>query len=408
MKSLSKFIILGAVLGVLLVVFLTPAFASHKGAPSVSYPVPELGNCASYTACRDYCIEPTHWKACIDWAKTKGIHRGDIPEEDKKLVFDRAKQELGCPGQESCQVICSKKENFERCNNFSKKTGLVGGYTTDPSNAAFLKRAEEVLDCALEDQCKLFCDKQENKEKCTFFAQMEGVAGGVREVGPGGCTSQQTCQSFCQDPQNKDKCAGFIVTPTTQTQKAVPVTDQNPGPGGCTSEKDCNAFCSDPKNSQECTKYQESTGYQWTGPGGCTSAASCGAYCSKNYTDPECGGGQDAQQYEKQKQQYEQQYQQKQQEFQQMEGQKQLKQQEFQQMEGQYQLKQQEFQQMEGQEQQKQQEYDQMQQQSGSKQQEYDQMMQQQQSQPQAPTTGVQGTSTSRGLLQIILERLGF
>lgn len=72
-------------------------------------------------------------------------------------------------------------------------------------------------------------------------------------------------------------------------------------------------------------------------------------------------------------------------------------------MEGQYQLKQQEFQQMQGQEQQKQQEYNQMQGQYDQKQQEYNQM---QQSQPQAPSTGVQGISTTRGLLQLIFDTL--
>lgn len=373
-------------------------YASH-GAKSISFPVPELGNCGSYTACRDYCVDPTHYIACRDWAKRHNIHSGDIPEADKKLAFDNAKRTLGCDGQESCQTFCSNRENFDRCSNFSKKTGLVGGYMTDPSNEALLKRANEVLGCALDNQCKAFCDKEENRQKCAFFARGEGIGGGIREIGPGGCTSQASCQTFCQDPQNKDKCAGFVITPDTETQKAAPVTNQNPGPGGCISEKDCNSFCADPKNSQECAKYEKSSNYQWKGPGGCTSAASCAAYCRTNYTDPECGGGKDEGDYKQQLQQYEQQRQQNLQQFQQMQGQKQQYEQQFKEAEQQKQLKMQEYNQAQQQYQQKQQEYQQGQQQYQQKQQEY----QQQQQQP-----AVRGTQTSRGLLQIILDRFGF
>ena len=401
-----------------LLFFVGTVYANH-GAKNISFPIPELGNCKNYTECRDYCVEPTHYISCRDWAKKNNIHSGDIPAADKKLAFDNARRTLGCDGQESCQTFCSKRENFNQCSDFSKKTGLVGGYMTDPSNDALLKRANEVLGCALDNECKSFCDREENREKCTSFAREVGIGGGIREVGPGGCTSKETCQAFCQDPQNKDKCAGFITTPSDirgeppfpYSGKEKPggeqVSDQNPGPGGCTSEKDCDAFCSDPKNAEECKKFEESSGYQWSGPGGCTSAQSCAAYCRSNYKDPECGGGADAGEYEAERQKYESQYkemlqqrQQKEDEFRQMEGQKKQYEQQMMDAEGQ---KQQKYQEMEGaqqQYQQKQQEMDSMQGQYDQRQQEFNQMQQMQQ---QAPS-GVQGASTNRGLLQIFLD----
>ena len=395
-------------------------YASHI-ATSISYPIPELGNCGSYGECRAYCLEPIHFKACIDWAQKKGVHTKAIPEEDKQQAFKNAKTFLGCEGQDSCQSHCAKRDNFDRCDKFAKDLGLTsGGYMVDPGDAGIRKRADEFLGCKLDKECKNFCDIAENKEKCSDFAREVGLGGGIRQVGPGGCTSQETCQTFCQDPQNKDKCAGFIKTssdtrgepPFPYSGKEKPIggqiSDQNPGPGGCTSEKNCDAFCSDPKNEGECNKYQKESGYQWSGPGGCTSAQSCAAYCKSNYKDPECGGGADAGEYEAERQKYEA-------EFQQMEGQKLQKQQEYDSMQQQYGEKQKEFdtaqQQygekqreydtMQGQEQQKQQEFDSMQGQQQQKQQEYNQMQQMQQQ--QAPS-GVQGVSANRSLLQIIQE----
>lgn len=322
-------------------------YASHVS-DKIPYPLKGLGGCSSYAECRKYCHDPLHYPECRDFAKQNNIKSKDIPEEDKKIVFNNAKKLLGCDGQETCQTHCAKRDNFDKCSSFAKFVGMTGGYMINPTNEALRKRADEFLGCELDKDCKNFCDVAENKEKCTSFAQEEGLGGGIRELGPGGCTTQETCQVFCKDSQNSDKCAGFIVTSSdAKKSSSTTFTTQNSGPGGCTSDSECNSFCSDPKNKDACNKYQQESGYQWSGPGGCTSAASCAAYCSKNYTDPECGGGQDAQQYEQQKQQYEQQYQQKQQEFQQM-----------------------------------------------------------QQSQPQAPSTGVQGVSTTRGLLQLILDTL--
>lgn len=377
----------------------------------ITFPVKDLGNCPDYASCRKYCFDPVNSGKCFQFGKDKGISPKEVSEQDIRLGFKDSFATPPCDNPASCKAFCDQKENFDKCSEFAKTAKVVGGYIDNPGNDNIISKAKNVLGCSSPSDCASFCTKPENQQKCTSFAGNVGLAGGERKVGPGGCTSSETCSSFCQDPQNKDKCAGFIVTsPRIPTPKPVPVTDQNPGPGGCTSEETCDSFCSDPKNAEECKKYEESSGYQWSGPGGCTSAASCAAYCKTNYTDPECGGGSDLQQYEQQKQQNLQQFQQmegqKQQYLQQMqdaEQQKQSKQQEYEGAQQQYQQKKLEEQQMQGQYDAKQQEYNQMQGQYDQKQQEYNQM---QQSQPQAPPTGVQGVTTTRGLLQLIIDAL--
>ena len=39
----------------------------------ITFPIPELGNCASYSECRNYCEDPVNHNSCINFAKSKGF-----------------------------------------------------------------------------------------------------------------------------------------------------------------------------------------------------------------------------------------------------------------------------------------------------------------------------------------------
>ena len=48
--------------------------STEAAAPGeLSFPIPELGNCGDFTSCANYCEDPVHNTACIDYAKKKRI-----------------------------------------------------------------------------------------------------------------------------------------------------------------------------------------------------------------------------------------------------------------------------------------------------------------------------------------------
>src|SRR3989344_4891064 len=92
------------------------AFANAQES-TVTFPVAELGGCESKGACKAYCDEPGHFKACFAFAKAHDL----LPEEDR----DRSEEEIekfaqimqkggpgGCTSHESCEAYCSEARNM--------------------------------------------------------------------------------------------------------------------------------------------------------------------------------------------------------------------------------------------------------------------------------------------------------
>lgn len=210
--------------------------AKHYG---VTFPIPELGNCGSYTECRTYCEDPVNADACISYAKGKGFYQ-DEPDEKVRDVLARAKTELGCDSYESCQNFCEITTNYQRCNSFAQNQDLIGGYIHNPGESRILEQAKTVLGCNSPSSCQTFCEQEASRDKCSEFAKTVGLRGGEHPVGPGGCTSEQTCKTFCSDPNNYQICSGFSSSTGGQFS----------GPGGCTSEASCRAYCE--QYPQEC------------------------------------------------------------------------------------------------------------------------------------------------------------
>jgi hypothetical protein len=211
---------------------------------NITFPVAELGNCADVSSCRTYCDDPINRTACVDFAKKKGFYKEAPIETKKESVIAAAKKELGCDSETSCKEFCSNQENFEVCKAFAQKNGLQAEPARDPGQPEILKKAKEILNCNSEQACKVICEKEENKEKCSNFAKQAGVRGGERRVGPGGCISEETCKAFCSKSENAKEC-GFAPRPS-----GIAPSGSIQGPGGCNSEESCKAYCE--KNPQEC------------------------------------------------------------------------------------------------------------------------------------------------------------
>ncbi|MEK7517076.1 MAG: hypothetical protein AAB583_00870, partial [Patescibacteria group bacterium] len=157
--------------------------------------------------CRNYCQDPIHRADCISFAKQKGFNKEDKLQKDQPQILSQARKELGCGSIEVCQVFCQKKENFDKCDTFSQKTGIAGGFIKNPAQRQIVQKAEESLGCNSSESCKEFCEEEDNKDKCSDFANKIGLLGGEKRVGPGGCSSEDTCKRFCQ--LNPQACRPF-------------------------------------------------------------------------------------------------------------------------------------------------------------------------------------------------------
>lgn len=205
---------------------------------NISFPVAELGNCSNVAECRTYCQDPVNQNACIAFAKAKGFYKEELNQRQQELL-NTARSELGCTDIARCQALCHQQENFEKCNTFARKYGVSGGHTEDPAKQEILEKAQQVLSCTSYQDCKSFCEQEQNREKCHSFAQQVGLRGGEQKVGPGGCTSEETCKAFCSDPNNFQVCASYSKGHGGGFR----------GPGGCSSEESCRRYCLENPNN---------------------------------------------------------------------------------------------------------------------------------------------------------------
>lgn len=277
--------VLSGILFVLGMVFLgrpalavDPAVLGNKY--KVSFPIAELSNCTDYSSCRNYCEDPIHASACIDFAKKKGFYQEE-PAAKFVAVLATAKSVLGCDSLESCQNFCQIPTNHDKCNSFARNAGLAGGYINDPGKREVLSKAEGKLGCGSAEECKGFCDKPENRAKCEAFAKEVGLVGGTHVVGPGGCTSQDSCRSFCSDPGNFSICRNFAGLTGVGGFK---------GPGGCDSESSCKTYCN--SHLEECPGFNREGGSNYGAVEMCNRTPNCSwkgdsCSCESNVsTDP--------------------------------------------------------------------------------------------------------------------------
>lgn len=191
-------------------------------------------------------------------------------EEQADEILGEAQQSLGCSTLAECQDLCSKPENFDKCTEFAENNNVTGGTIQDPDVPEIIDQAGEVLGCTSAQTCVDFCSKEENKAKCTEFAQDTGLLGGETPAGPGGCTSEETCNEFCKDPNNFSICSGF----------ASSQGDNFLGPGECNSPATCRIYCE--QNPSQCNDLSQLESFDKEGV--CRQTPSC----TWNGTDCTC------------------------------------------------------------------------------------------------------------------------
>src|SRR5258708_1099982 len=92
----------------------------------ITFPVPELGNCASKNECRTYCNDIAHMDACVAFAQAHGlINKDDASNAEKfKAALQSGSGPGGCTNPQASQTYCSDPVNLEACVTFAKNHGV--------------------------------------------------------------------------------------------------------------------------------------------------------------------------------------------------------------------------------------------------------------------------------------------
>lgn len=147
-----------------------------------------------------------------------------IPDIDKvkaqKFGVTFPIAELGsCSSIEECKYFCELEENRTTCKEYALKKGFHKEEKRLKS-AAMIAAAKAALGCGTEEECKAACQKEENKEKCKAFAEKYNLVKNLpvknsliaRAKELLGCKSEAECKAFCSKEENKQKCAELAAT----------------------------------------------------------------------------------------------------------------------------------------------------------------------------------------------------
>lgn len=296
-------------------IFAIYSFASALNPFDITYPIAELGNCASQGECKQFCDNSENAVACTDWAEKNGFVS---KSEAKKVRNVRQRQE---------DQRKSEDPNYDGTGAMLNDYGPGG--------------------CKSPQECDNFCRKEENLGECMkysiekgFMSQEEAdkILEKSKKEGPGGCKSREECDKFCRVPDNMPACmqfavddgkisqeeAGFIIEqnkarggpgqgrgpggprgpggqgpkspaePKIDEKKAEEILAGKDGPGGCKTMEECGNFCANPDNMETCMNFAIENNLMPPqeiekakkmmsigGPGGCKGQQECDVFCSK-------------------------------------------------------------------------------------------------------------------------------
>ena len=261
--------------------------------PELTYPIAELGKCASAAACFTFCAKPANQLACYNFAKNHGLVKEETTDSNVQQAIEAAKTELGCNSKEACRSLCNQPENFDKCRTFAQKYSLLKSQSQnrEPLSEEILTAAQTELGCNSRETCADVCHQKENRKKCKEFAgkynlgsppkpqmpqemmqQLQGSSSAASKPtsfvkGPGDCTSEEECRKYCEKHPNE--CPGFLskpplTPPLTPAAQNTTSKGQFLGPTGCKTEAECKAYCT--KHPKECPGFPKTLPNTTTSP----------------------------------------------------------------------------------------------------------------------------------------------
>jgi len=192
----------------------------------ITFPVPELGNCADANACKTYCNKPENITACTAFGEAHGL----ISKEEAGRAREFADVLRGegpgaCKTKEQCEVYCDDITHLDECLAFAEKHN-------------FMKQEE----------------LREAKQVAKVLKQGVSL--------PGNCKNKISCDRYCSEPAHSDECLAFAEKAGFMTKEEAEMVKKTggKGPGNCRSKEACDAFCNQPENQQACFEFAQKNG----------------------------------------------------------------------------------------------------------------------------------------------------
>lgn len=274
------------------------SMASAVNPFDISYPIPELGNCASQEECKLFCDVPENQSACMAWAERNGF----ISEEEAERI--RAEMNRtgpgGCTSKEECDAFCENPENAEICINFAVEEGMMTQEEADfilemmeregefrdgpggprpPGPDIDEEKAKQLIasiggpgGCSTMEECENFCNEPSNNEACMNYAiehelfppeELAMMKLMLEKGGPGGCMGPEQCDQYCSQEENQDECLNFAkkhnLIPPEELEMIEKMMERG-GPGGCRNERECDEYCHNPEHMEECMSFSVDMG----------------------------------------------------------------------------------------------------------------------------------------------------
>ncbi|MBI4099885.1 hypothetical protein HY440_02660 [Candidatus Microgenomates bacterium] len=137
----------------------------------LTFPIAELGNCATTVECKTYCGQSANYPACKAFAAS---HQVKPPTDtDKTELVDEAKNFLGCTSYDTCKAFCQQTENRQKCQEFSVNRSQAP--VTPAIVTLFFGATQQELGCNSVESCKATCDQPTNFQRCTQFAKRHNL-----------------------------------------------------------------------------------------------------------------------------------------------------------------------------------------------------------------------------------------
>ncbi len=267
----------------------TPTPAISTAEQGITFPIPELGNCANRSDCMTYCNGADHMDACISFAKAHGLMNKE--EGDRAQKFRASLQANGGPGgctdPQGCEAFCGKTENLEACVTFAQTQGFKNKEVEEGAKVlTYIKSGGQLPGgCTSKESCQAYCGDFSHAEECYKFAQKAGIHQTGGKIGgdtgdippgqfqkflvlakngqtPGACKSKDECENYCRASGHLDEClkfgqqVGFISS--DQADKLQKLGGK--GPGGCDSQESCSTYCNDSTHQKDCFAFAKEHG----------------------------------------------------------------------------------------------------------------------------------------------------
>lgn len=251
--------------------------AGGSSEPSISFPVAELGNCASKSDCKAYCDQPGNSEACLSFAEKNGLMPKEEIETAKKFMAAGGKGPGGCTGKDSCEAFCDNIENIDTCVSFAEQSGIMPPKELEEAKKvqAAIKRGVKPPACSGKKSCDAYCEDANHIEECVAFASAAGfmspeeaanaqkmvqaIKSGVK---PLACRGKEECDAYCGQEEHMDECVAFAEAAgfMSKDDAAMARKTGGKGPGGCKGKNECEAFCSNPDNEETCFNFGKDNG----------------------------------------------------------------------------------------------------------------------------------------------------